>query len=182
MEKSIPAKKVSITAFAEAKNGRMRHHGRICRQLCSRWQIGDTKMHLWPLLFPLRHIGFDVAEPLTLHGIGGVGFIEGDARAEAVVQTSASRWADYFKHIDDAPLIRHNKNSDFDETGRLQPDAESYSPFNRHEKNDTANKKPACSPNIMSTSSHRCLIWIDKLERSSFDPTKMVSRIDSHIS
>ena len=95
---------------------------------------GDTKMHLWPLLFPFRYIGFDVAEPLTLHGIGGVAFIEGDAKADAIAQTSASRWADYIKDINDAPLIRYNKNSDFDETGRLRPDAKSFSPFIRHEK------------------------------------------------
>ena len=94
----------------------------------------DTKIHLWPLLFPFRYIGFDVAEPLTLHGIGGVAFIEGDAKADAIAQTSASRWADYIKQINDAPLIRYNKNSDFDETGRLRPDAKSFSPFIRHEK------------------------------------------------
>ena len=95
---------------------------------------GDTKMHLWPLLFPFRYIGFDVAEPLTLHGIGGVAFIEGDAKADAIAQTSASRWADYIKDINDAPLIRYNKNSDFNETGRLGPDAKSFSPLIRHEK------------------------------------------------
>ena len=119
---------------------------------------GDTKMHFWPLLFPLRYIGFDVAEPLTLHGIGGVAPIEGDANADAIAQTSASGWADYIKHINDAPLIGYNKDSDFDETGRLRPDAESFSPFIRHEKNDTASKKPALSPIIMSMSMHRCLI------------------------
>ena len=70
---------------------------------------GDTKMHLWPVLFPFRYIGFDVAEPLTLHGIGGVAFIEGDAKADAIAQTSASRWADYIKHINDAPHIRYKK-------------------------------------------------------------------------
>ncbi len=83
-------------------------------------------MHPWPLLFPFRYIGFDVAEPLTLHGIGGVAFIEGAAKADAIAQTSASRWADYIKHIYDAPLIRYNKNSDFDETGHLRPDAKSF--------------------------------------------------------
>ena len=95
---------------------------------------GDTKMHLWPLLFPFRYIGFDVAEPLTLHGIGGVAFIEGDAKAVAFAQTSASRWADYVKHINDAPLIRYSKNSDFDQPGRFLPDAESFSAFIRHKK------------------------------------------------
>ena len=38
---------------------------------------GDTKMYLWPLLFPFRYIGFYVAEPLTLIDIGGVAFIAG---------------------------------------------------------------------------------------------------------
>ena len=45
---------------------------------------GNTKMHLGSLLFPFRYIGFDVAEPLTLHGIGGVAFIDGDAKADAI--------------------------------------------------------------------------------------------------
>ena len=37
---------------------------------------GDTRLVIWPLLFPFRYIGFDVLEPVILHGIGGVASIE----------------------------------------------------------------------------------------------------------
>jgi NAD(P)H dehydrogenase (quinone) len=32
---------------------------------------GETRLLLWPLAYTLRYCGFDVAEPLTVHGVHG---------------------------------------------------------------------------------------------------------------
>ncbi|MDH3668027.1 MAG: NAD(P)H-dependent oxidoreductase, partial [Paracoccaceae bacterium] len=31
---------------------------------------GDTRLHLWPILFPFRYLGFEVLEPEIFHGVG----------------------------------------------------------------------------------------------------------------
>jgi NAD(P)H dehydrogenase (quinone) len=38
---------------------------------------GDTRLHLWPILYPFRYLGFDVLQPEILHGVGGTAFMEG---------------------------------------------------------------------------------------------------------
>ncbi len=96
---------------------------------------GDTKLHLWPILFPFRYLGFEVYEPEILHGIGGVAFMEGHSDGLSAVDAFANRWINTLGTLSSRPIIPYNRDSDFDASKRLVPDAPVYSPFVRH-KND----------------------------------------------
>lgn len=92
---------------------------------------GDTKLHLWPILFPFRYLGFDVLEPEILHGVGGVAFVEGHEDGLSTLDTYANRWAETLENLPARPVIPYNRDDDFDENKRLLPDAAAYSPFIR---------------------------------------------------
>ena len=94
---------------------------------------GDTLMHLWPILFPFRYLGFEVYTPQVLHGVGGVAFIEGQEDGLSTLDAYARRWTETLSTLSSRPLVPYNPETDFDEdTKRLLPDAPSYSPFIRH--------------------------------------------------
>jgi NAD(P)H dehydrogenase (quinone) len=92
---------------------------------------GETRLLLWPLAYTLRYCGFDVAEPLTVHGVHG--YFEG-AEERALETRLAAVLADQARVIetlDRRPVIPFNADTDFDETGRLRPGAPGHSPFIR---------------------------------------------------
>lgn len=93
---------------------------------------GDTQLHLWPLLFPFRYLGFDVLQPEIFHGVGGVAFIEHHEGGLSTLETYSSRWAQTLEVIASRPQIKYNRDEDFDETKRLVLGAPVYSPFVRH--------------------------------------------------
>ncbi len=92
---------------------------------------GDTRLHLWPILFPFRYLGFEVYEPEVFHGVGGVAFIEGREGGLSTLEIYSTRWADTLGTLSSRPMVRYNRDGDFDETKRLLPDAPSHSPFIR---------------------------------------------------
>jgi len=93
---------------------------------------GDTRLHLWPILFPFRYLGFDVLEPEVFHGVGGVAFIEGHEGGLSTLDTYSNGWAATLETLSSRPLVPYNRDQDFDETKRLVPGAPVYSPFVRH--------------------------------------------------
>jgi len=93
---------------------------------------GDTRLHMWPILFPFRYIGFDVLTPEILHGIGGVAFVEGHEDGTSAIDQYTQRWEDQLTHVSDRPLVRYNRDDEFDENKRLVPDAPTYSSFISH--------------------------------------------------
>ena len=93
---------------------------------------GDTRLHLWPILFPFRYLGFDVLEPEIFHGVGCVAFIEGHDGALSTLDAYSNRWAAVLETLSSRPLVQYNRDNDFDETKRLLPGAPAYSPFIRH--------------------------------------------------
>jgi len=95
---------------------------------------GDTRLHLWPILYPFRYLGFDVYEPEVLHGVGGVAFIEGHEGGTSVLDTYLGRWADALGTLGSRPTVPYNGDGDFDEKKRLVADAPAYSPFIRQRK------------------------------------------------
>lgn len=95
---------------------------------------GDTRLHLWPALFPFRYVGFDVLVPEILHGIGGVAFVEGDDDPTSVVDGYARRWASALAEIDQRTSVPYNSNDEFGPNLRLLPDAPSHSPFIGHDR------------------------------------------------
>ncbi|WP_316012875.1 NAD(P)H-dependent oxidoreductase [Roseobacter sp. HKCCA0434] len=89
---------------------------------------GDTRLHLFALAYTLRYCGFDVAEPVIVHGVHG--FHEGAARErlEARLRAVLERQAEIVAGLDERPLLTFNADSDFEE-GRLRADAPSHWPF-----------------------------------------------------
>lgn len=92
---------------------------------------GDTRLHLWPAAYALRYLGFDVLEPVLLHGVHG--YQQGDRKAamEARLKATLAGQADLMKMFDDLPLMQFNSDDDFDLDGRLKPGVPSHSPFIR---------------------------------------------------
>ena len=93
---------------------------------------GDSRLHLWPVLFPFRYLGFDVLESELLHGIGGVSFVEGHDDGLSTLETYTQQWTNTLENLSARPHIKYNTDDDFDEQKRLRSDAPVHSPFVRH--------------------------------------------------
>ncbi len=93
---------------------------------------GDTQLHLWPILFPFRYLGYDVLQPEVLNGVGGVAFIEGEDGGLSTLEAYSNRWASVLETLSSRASISYNRDDEFDETKRLVSGAPVYSPFVRH--------------------------------------------------
>jgi NAD(P)H dehydrogenase (quinone) len=103
---------------------------------CSyRGREGDTQLHLWPILFPFRYLGFDVLQPEVFHGVGGVAFIEDNIGGLSTLDAYSNRWTEALETLSSRPLVKYNRDDDFDETKRLVSGAPIYSPFVRDKIN-----------------------------------------------
>ena len=94
---------------------------------------GDTQMHLWPMLFPFRYLGFEVYEPDVFHGVGGVAFIEGNEGGLNTLEVYSNRWKETLESLPSRSLVAYNRDDQFDDRKRLLPDAPTYSPFVRQD-------------------------------------------------
>ena len=92
----------------------------------------DTKMLAWPLIFPFRYIGFDVLAPVVFHGVGGVASIEAEEGGLSDIDRYKRDWEETLVNIHDRSIVPFNRDTDFDESKRLRPDAPAYSPFVSH--------------------------------------------------
>ena len=90
-------------------------------------------MHLWPILFPFRYLGFDVHEPAVFHGVGGVSLIEKHDGATSALDDYTRRWTETLITLPARAFVEYNADADFDDSKRLLPDAPEYSPFIRHD-------------------------------------------------
>lgn len=95
---------------------------------------GDTRLVTWPLLFPFRYIGFDVLEPVIMHGIGGVASIEAHEDGLSDLERYEAEWKTALSGLNVRKVVPFNADSDFGENKRLHPDSPSYSPFVSHQK------------------------------------------------
>ena len=96
----------------------------------------DTRMLMWPMLFPFRYVGFDVLIPEIYHGIGGVAFVEGDEDGTSGVDRYTQHWAEQITQLESRGNVPYNRDDQFGDDKRLLPDAPAYSPFVSHEKTD----------------------------------------------
>ena len=99
---------------------------------------GDTHLHLWPILFAFRYLGFEVYQPEVFHGVGGVAFIEGHEGGLSTIETYRKRWAETLASLPARTKVPFNRDGDFDESKRLVPDAPVHSPFVRHDPDAVA--------------------------------------------
>jgi NAD(P)H dehydrogenase (quinone) len=93
----------------------------------------DANMLLWPSAYTLRYCGFDVLTPVFAHRVHG--YHRGDRLTElqAKLKGVLDNQARLIAGFDELPLIRFNADDDFDDNGQLKPDAESVTPFIRHQ-------------------------------------------------
>ncbi len=95
---------------------------------------GDTELILWPSLYALRYVGFNVLRPFIIHGVRG-GLVDADARAQHRYLSEKGRtYKNYLLNIDRAPEVVFNSDRDWDEQGKLRSGAAVYSPFIRHDQ------------------------------------------------
>ncbi|MEE9315177.1 MAG: NAD(P)H-dependent oxidoreductase [Rhizobiaceae bacterium] len=95
---------------------------------------GDTRLVIWPLLFPFRYIGFDVLEPVIMHGIGGVASIEAHEDGMSNLDRYEANWKAALSDLNKRTVVPFNVDSDFDENKRLHPTSPSHSPFVSHKR------------------------------------------------
>lgn len=92
----------------------------------------DTRMLMWPILFPFRYLGFEVLKPEIFHGIGGVAFVEGHEEGLSAMDQYTNRWKDQLSGLSERASVPYNRDDEFDESKRLITGAPSYSPFIAH--------------------------------------------------
>ena len=98
---------------------------------------GDTQLHLWPILYPFRYLGYDVLQPEILYGVGSTAFMEGHEDGLSTLDEYSGRWAKALAALMARPSVPYNTDADFDETKRLLPGAAAHSPFIRHSADPT---------------------------------------------
>lgn len=93
---------------------------------------GDVRLLLWPTAYTLRYLGFDVIEPIVVHGVHG--YHKGDRKAELTtrLEETLSAQQSVIDGFDAHPLLAFNRDDDFDDMGQLHADRTSYTPFIRH--------------------------------------------------
>lgn len=110
---------VSVTTGGPAES-----HGPDGRQ-------GDLDLLLWPLHFSLHYVGFTVLPPFRSFHLEG-----GPPRDPEVADPRLEGYKDglraHLEALDSLRPIPFNGWDDWDETGRLKPEAPTYSPFMRH--------------------------------------------------
>lgn len=103
------------------------------REACSHnGREGDTRLHLWPLLYSFRYIGLDVLEPKIFNGIGGTAFMEGLENGLNGLAPYTGEWEQVLGSISDRKITPYNVDNEYDESSRLVADADTYSPFVSH--------------------------------------------------
>jgi NAD(P)H dehydrogenase (quinone) len=95
---------------------------------------GDTRLILWPIHYALHYVGFTVLEPLIVTDVRG-GRSGSDAeRQKLLLELRLREQGTIFESIDGRPAIAFNDPDDWDELGKLKPDAPVHSPFIGHER------------------------------------------------
>ncbi|HEL3159571.1 TPA: NAD(P)H-dependent oxidoreductase [Stenotrophomonas maltophilia] len=93
---------------------------------------GDTRLLLWPLMYSLRYVGFEVMEPFVVHGVRSG--LPAD-RVQAHDKALAAATSDYRERLArwrQWPTVPFNDSDDFEDGVVLRADATAHSPFIRH--------------------------------------------------
>lgn len=95
---------------------------------------GDVDMLLWPTAFTLRYLGFTIRKPEVVHGVHG--YHEGDdlINLESRLRSVLDAQKGLIAALNSRAQIPFNKDTDFDETGKLRKECPSESYFIRHSK------------------------------------------------
>lgn len=114
-------KKAMLSVTAGAPETTYDHNGRS----------GDLNLLLWPMHKSLVYVGFQVLAPHLSAGIQDGIKYDGASEEQKRIAAFKASLADRLRGLDQATPLKFNKMADFDQTGRLSPGAEGYSPFIR---------------------------------------------------
>lgn len=93
---------------------------------------GDTRLLLWPLMYSLRYVGFEVMQPQVVHGVrSGIPLEHVQVHDEALTMAACDyrrRLAQWWQW----PTVPFNDSADFIDGVVLRAGATAYSPFIRH--------------------------------------------------
>ncbi|HEL2979955.1 TPA: NAD(P)H-dependent oxidoreductase [Stenotrophomonas maltophilia] len=93
---------------------------------------GDTRLLLWPLMYSLRYVGFEVMEPFVVHGVrSGLPADRVQAHDEALA-AAVHRYREQLAHWPYWPTVPFNDSEDFEDGVVLRAHASAHSPFIRH--------------------------------------------------
>lgn len=92
---------------------------------------GDTRLHLWPAAYTFRYLGYDVLEPVLVHGVHGYHRGARQTDLETRLTGVLAGQGDLIRRFVALPRMRFNADTDFDAEGRLKPGAPGHSPFIR---------------------------------------------------
>ncbi|HDS1138222.1 TPA: NAD(P)H-dependent oxidoreductase [Stenotrophomonas maltophilia] len=93
---------------------------------------GDTRLLLWPLMYSLRYVGFEVMEPHVVHGVrSGLAPERVQAHDEALA-TATLHYRKRLAQWPQWPIVPFNDSVDFEDSVVLRAEATAYSPFIRH--------------------------------------------------
>ncbi|PJL59152.1 NAD(P)H-dependent oxidoreductase [Stenotrophomonas maltophilia] len=93
---------------------------------------GDTRLLLWPLMYSLRYVGFEVMEPHVVHGVrSGLAPERAQAHDEALAM-AARNYRERLAQWTQWPIVLFNDSEDFEDGVVLRAEATAYSPFIRH--------------------------------------------------
>ncbi|MBA0436245.1 flavodoxin family protein [Stenotrophomonas maltophilia] len=93
---------------------------------------GDTRLLLWPLMYSLRYVGFEVMEPHVVHGVRSGLPPERVQAHDAALEAATGNYRERLAHWQQWPSVPFNNSEDFEEGVVLRADATAFSPFIRH--------------------------------------------------
>lgn len=93
---------------------------------------GDADMLLWPFHYSLHYVGFTVLPPFYSFSVeSGIIYSDPSVLHERL-EGYKTGLAEHLRGVDKMERIPFNGWDDWDEEGKLKPDAPAYSPFMRH--------------------------------------------------
>ncbi len=92
---------------------------------------GNARLLLWPAAYALRYLGFDVLEPVLVHGVHSYHLGEQKAALEERLKCVLEGQTGLIAEFDGLPRMTFNADADFDDERRLRPCMPTYSPFIR---------------------------------------------------
>ncbi|WP_431821464.1 NAD(P)H-dependent oxidoreductase [Burkholderia sp. F1] len=97
---------------------------------------GDTRLLLWPLMYALHYVGFDVLEPHLIHDVRDDPDSAAARRRVAALRERVDAYRARVRDWSAWPRVPFNRDEDFDAGVTLKPDAPVYSPFIRHARRE----------------------------------------------
>lgn len=94
-------------------------------------RAGDLDLVLWPVHFSLSYVGFSVLPPFRSFEVVNAP-ASGAEALRARLEGHKAGLRSHIERLESLEPLKFSSSRDWDESGRLRPDAPSYSPFIRH--------------------------------------------------